>query len=345
MQRIRYTTLGGPEVLQLEQAPSPALSQSDDVKIRLAYASVNHTDIHFRRGLPGVSSPLPHTPGCDGAGTILEVGKHVRHFAVGDRVYMDPGYGCGECEFCLQDQKSLCRKHALIGRETDGTYAQEIVLPAKQLRKVPESLDLSIAAAAPLVYQTAWRMVVTQGHVQPAQTVLVMGAGSGVGMAAIQIAHHFGAKVFTTASSADKIQKAKDILPVQDVIAYRDTPINHAIKDLTQKRGVDLIIDHVGGRQWIPLLKSLRNGGTLVTCGATDGYTPDEDLRHIFFRQLQIKGSTMGTDQELADVMALVGRSVLVPVIDRIFPLKDAAKAHAYVESRQVFGKVLLDLA
>ncbi|MEZ4820609.1 MAG: zinc-binding dehydrogenase [Bdellovibrionota bacterium] len=239
----------------------------------------------------------------------------------------------------------LCKYEQLIGRETAGSYAQFLAVPGTNVFPIPPGFDLKLAAAAPLVYQTAYAMVVRKAQLKKGQTVLVMGAGSGVGMAAIQIAKHIGATVITTASTTDKCQKALHILGADHVIQYSQEDLKSRIQDITDKAGVDVIIDHVGGPQWQTLLQSLKNGGRLITCGATAGYKPEIDLRHVFFRQLQIMGSTMASQNDMHAAMKLIFEGDMTPHIDKIFPLTEAAQAHQYIEDRKVFGKVLLEVS
>lgn len=341
MKAIQYSKLGGPEVLQYLEVPNP-VPNANEILIKVLATSINHIDIHFRRGLPGVQSPLPHIPGSDAVGIVEEVGSDVQGFNKGDTIVMDPSASCGQCEFCKEGRINYCPKARILGRENDGAYAEYMVVPQENAMKLPLGFNVEMAAAAPLVYLTAWSMVVTKGQVQKGHTVLVMGAGSGVGSAAIQIAKMFGATVFATAGSEEKIQKAKELLHVDQVWNYNNVEIDREVRAATGKKGVDLIIDSVGGRQWVPMLKALKNGGTLVTCGATDGFEPKEDLRHIFFRQLRILGSTMGNRAEMREVMKHVFSGELKPIVDKVFPLKDAAMAHQYVQDRKVFGKVVI---
>ncbi len=342
MKAIRYSRLGGPEVLQYVDVPVPE-PKTGEVLFRVKSAAVNHLDLHFRRGLPGLKTNLPHIPGSDGAGIVEAIGPGVTNVKVGDRVYMNPSIFCESCERCLAGEHSLCHLARVIGRETDGTYAEFAVIPAKNALPLPESVSFEKGAAAPLVYVTAWSMVITKGALRRGQTVLVMGAGSGVSMAAIQITKHVGATVFTTASTDEKTMLAKEKLGADEVINYTKKEIDKEVRSLTNRKGVDLVIDHIGGDQWVPILRATRNGGTVITCGATAGFEPKEDLRQIFYRQVRVLGSTMGTDHELAAVMKLVFEGKLNPIIDSKFKLKDAAAAHARMESRQSFGKILIE--
>ncbi len=341
MKALQYKNHGGPEVIQMVDVPEPS-PKSHELLIRIEATSLNHLDIHVRRGLPGVKIPLPHIPGCDGAGVIEAVGSQVEGWEPGQRVVIDPSLSCGNCDRCHEGDISSCHQYKIIGEHTDGTCAEKIVIPAQNAVRLPDRFEAKTAAAAGLVFLTAWHMVVTKGQVKPGDCVLVMGAGSGVSMAAIQIAKRIGAEVITTAGSTEKANKAKDLLGVSEVILYQEESIDRAIRKLTSKRGVDVIIDHVGGEQWIPLLRSLRNGGTLVTCGCTAGYEPKEDLRQIFFRQLRILGSTMGNHSEFKKVMALVFNQQLNPILDSEYAFEDMANAQKRMEERKSFGKIVL---
>ncbi|HMQ10585.1 MAG TPA: zinc-binding dehydrogenase [Oligoflexia bacterium] len=340
---IQYNELGSSDVLNYTQVNKPS-PKDGEVLIELKAASLNHLDLHFRRGLPGMKSPLPHIPGSDGAGIVVQNGSLASKFNKGDRVLINPGMPCGICDRCKNKQENLCHQYRLFGRENNGTYAQYTCVPEQNLLPIPSGVDFYSASAFALTYLTAWSMLMGKAQLKPKQTVLVMGAGSGVSCAAIQIAKFFKCTVFTTASTQEKRQKAKDLLQVDECIDYTKVAIDKEIRSLTDKQGVDVIIDHVGGEQWVPLLKSARNGGKIISCGATAGFDPKTDLRHIFYRQVQILGSTMGTWQEMQDVYQHFIAGHLKPIIDSVFPLKDAAKAQDKMENRQSFGKIVLDI-
>ncbi|MEZ4703869.1 MAG: zinc-binding dehydrogenase [Bdellovibrionota bacterium] len=344
MKAIQFSRLGGPEVLTYQDVSTPTLGDQD-VLIKLSYAGINHVDIHFRRGIPGIQTPLPHIPGADGAGVIAAIGKNVRKVAVGDRVVIQPMLSCGTCEVCMAGQRNYCHDFHILGEhKTDGTYAQFVKIPEQNAFLLPPSISFETAAAIGIAYLTAWGMLVSKAEVKQGDTVLVMGAGSGVGMAAIQIAKHFGAHVITCASDDEKLKKAQELLGADETFNYTQVELDREIRKRTHKKGVDIVVDHVGGKQWVPILKATRNGGTIVTCGATDGFDPQTDLRHIFYRQLRILGSTMGTDRELQTLIDLIGQKKLDPIIDHVFPLSKASQAHQYMEDRKVFGKVLLSI-
>lgn len=339
---IQYTHLGSPDVLQLTQVPDPTLNPGE-VLIELHHASINHLDIHFRKGLPGEPTPLPHIPGSDGSGVVVK--SLSPQFKAGDRVLVNPLIFCGTCEDCRNGAEHLCYKAKIVGREKDGTYAQFIALPEKNVLPVPEEVPLEVAACLPMVFLTAYSMI-QKANLKPNSTVLVMGAGSGVSQAALLLLKHLKHTVFTTASTLEKRNLASTELSLDPNMVLDPNPdlLAKNVRDLTHKKGVHAVLDHVGGRLFVPLLKALKHGGTLVTCGATDAYDPPIDLRQIFFRQLRVVGSTMGTHEELFTVLKLCFQHKLYPRIDSRFPLAKAAQAHALVESRKSFGKILLDI-
>lgn len=341
MKAIQYSQLGGPEVLQYIDVKNP-VPKNGEILMRVKAAALNHVDIHYRKGMPGKKTNLPHIPGSDGAGVVEKISAGVMQLKIGQRILMNPGISCGKCEQCQQGEKSLCYKYEIMGHENQGTYAELISIPAENAIPLPDHIDFETAAASPLAYLTAWSMVVTKAQVKKNDMVLVMGAGSGVSMAAIQVCKMLGATVFTTASTQEKMNLAKEKLGVDEVLNYTKTPIDQEIRKLTNKKGCDVVIDHVGGEQWVPILRATRNGGTIVTCGATAGHDPQEDLRHIFFRQLRIFGSTMGNDEELKKVMNYIFEGKLKPIIDKVYPLKDASEAHHRMENRKSFGKIIL---
>lgn len=340
MKAVRFHQHGGPEVLRYEDVPDPEPGR-DEVLVQIKCAGINHLDIWVRKGLPGLKIPLPHTPGCDGAGIVRAVGEGVTNVAAGDRVLLNPQITCGKCEFCAQGDGSLCLNYAILGEHTTGTYCQYYAVPKHNAVKIPDDISFEVAAAAPLAYLTAWRMIVTRGRLKPSEDVLVIAAGAGVGVACVQIAKMMGARVIATASSDEKCRKIQE-LGADIVINHAKEDFSKRIREITNKRGVDLVVDYIGKETWQKSMLSMKRGGRLVTCGATSGYDPVEDIRHIFYRQLEIIGCTMGSDKEFFDVIRLVLRKKLVPAIDRVVPLKEAAAAHQAIQDRTVFGKVVL---
>jgi NADPH:quinone reductase-like Zn-dependent oxidoreductase len=340
MRAVYYEKHGGPEVLTLGDRPEPA-TRPGTVKIDVRAASLNHIDLFLRRGLPGITVPLPHTPGCDAAGVVREVGEGVSGVAVGDRVLMNPSISCGRCEFCLRGEVTLCVNYQLIGEHTEGTFCERFVMPADNAVAIPDAMSFEEAASLPLVFVTAWRMLVTRARLRAGEDVLVQGAAAGVGIACIQIAKVAGARVFAAAGSEEKLELCRSL--GADVLIHSEKEdVAKRIRQETSRRGVDVVVDYVGKATWQKSLQSLCRGGRLVTCGATTGYNPEEDLRYIFYRQLEVIGSTMGSRNELMAPLKLVFAGRMRPVIGAVFDLKDTAAAHRAMEERRALGKIVV---
>jgi len=333
---------GGPDVLVRKTITLPPLA-SNEVRVRVRAVALNHLDVWTRKGLPNLKYEFPHRLGSDIVGEIEVVGSGVRNAKVGTRVVINPGLSCGVCERCLSGNDNLCRAYRILGESAQGGYSQHVHVPEANLLPFPEQRSFVEAAAIPLCFLTAWQMVVRRGDLRPGQTVLVQAAGSGVSSAAIQIAKLFGARVITTTSSDEKAERAK-ALGADHVINYATSDFLVETRRLTEKRGVDLVIEHVGGEVFEKSVLATAWGGKVVTCGATAGFTPKIDLRQIFFRQIQILGSTMGSKADLFEVLRLVDAGKLKPVVDREMPLWSAAEAHRVLEARAAFGKVVLSV-
>jgi NADPH:quinone reductase-like Zn-dependent oxidoreductase len=333
---------GGPEVLVRETIDLPDPGPRE-VRVRVRAVAVNHLDLWVRRGLPGRTLAFPHRLGSDIAGEVEALGPGARGARVGDRVVVSPGLSCGVCERCLSGRDSLCRDYAILGEHTNGGYSRHVVVPDANLLPWPGALSFVEAAAIPLVFLTAWHMVVDKGKVQPGAVVLVHAAGSGVSTAAIQIAKLFAATVIATTGTEAKIEPARKV-GADHVICTATHDFVAEVKKLTGKRGADLVIDHVGGETMVKSVLAAATGGRIVTCGATSGFTAPIDLRHVFFRQIEIMGSTMGPKGALFPILALVAAGRLRPVVDRVLPLWNASDAHRALEARAVFGKVVLDV-
>jgi NADPH:quinone reductase-like Zn-dependent oxidoreductase len=331
---------GGPEVLHFEDVEMPEPGPGE-VRLRVRAVSVNHLDIWVRKGGPAFKLEYPHRLGSDIVGVIDAVGEGARG-EVGAKCVLQPGLSCMHCMQCLSGHDNLCRWYRILGENAQGGYAEYIVVPDVNLAPYPERLDFANAAAAILPFLTAWQMVVHKARVAPGDTVLVQGAGSGVGVAAVQIAKLFGARVIATASSAAKLERAKQ-LGADVGIDYTTQDFVAETRALTDKRGVDVVIEHVGGETFTKSLRAVRNGGRIVTCGATAGFNPAIDLRQIFFRQVEVLGSTMGSKADLLAVLEHVAAGRLKPVIHAVLPLADAAAAHGILERREAFGKVVLE--
>ena len=332
---------GGPEVLEYTDVPDPSI-RADEVLVEVKACALNHLDIFVRQGMPGIEIPLPHILGNDIAGVVKEVGELVTWAKPGDEVMVQPGVSCGHCAACLSGQDNLCREYDILGYRRNGGYAELVAVPGANLLPKPAQLSWPEAAALPLVTVTAWHMLVTRANVQPGENVLVHAAGSGVGSIAIQIAKLRGARVITTASSDDKLAKARE-LGADQTINYSQDDWPKEVKRLTDRRGVDVVIEHTGAATWPGSIASLKNNGRLVTCGATSGYDARTDLRQVFYRHLTLLGSFMGSKAELLEAMKFVAQGKIRAVVDRVLPLSEARQAHELMESRGQFGKIALD--
>ncbi len=341
MKAVRFHQHGGPEVLRYEEVPTPA-PRPGEVLIGLRAAALNHLDLFVRTGqTPGVA--LPHIGGADGAGVVLANGTGAARHPVGSRVFFDPGLSDGTCDYCARGEHSLCDRWEILGEHRDGTFAQAVVMPEVNLRPIPGELSFEEAAAFPLVFLTAWRMLMTKARVMPGESVLILGIGGGVALAALQIAKHVGARVFVTSSSAEKLERAL-ALGADVLINHQETDFSREVWRITEKRGIDVIVDNVGAATWDRSIRALAKGGRLVTCGATSGPKPDEDLRRIFVKQVTIYGSTMGTRHDWEQLNRLLAAKTLRPIVDRIFPLEQAAQAQTLMEDHGQFGKIVLTI-
>lgn len=345
MKAIRFHEFGEADVLRYEDAPEPSIGPSD-ILLELKAAALNHLDLWVRTGARERNIPLPHIPGSDGAGIVAKTGSDVSFIKPGDRVLIAPGLSCGHCTMCLSGRDNLCREYRVLGTRDSGTCAQYVRIPAVNAVPIPEGMDFTAAAAVPLVFLTAYHMLVSLARVKRGETVLIHGAGSGVGSAGIQIAKVFGARVITTAGSEVKLAKAKT-LGADEIINYNANDFVLETRRLTDKRGVDVVFEHIGGEVFEKSIPLLVKGGRLVTCGATTEYLGKVDLRYVYSRHITIHGSFMGTKHEMIEVMNLFlpgGHKTLQPVIDIVLPLQRAADAHRRLEERKNFGKVVLTL-
>ena len=331
---------GGPEVLRYEDLPDPVPAFGEAV-VRVRACALNHLDIWTRTGLPGRSVPFPHVLGNDIAGEIASLPGPVEGLAVGQRVMLSPGVSCGRCQACLSGEDSSCRSYRVLGAQIHGGYAELVRCPVANLIPIPDTLDFETAAAFPLVYLTAWRMLVTRARVRPGEDVLIWAAGSGVGMAAIQIAKHWKARVIATAGSAPKLELARR-LGADEVIDHHKGDVVAEVKRLTGKKGVEIVIEHVGEASWQRSILALAQRGRLVTCGATTGPNATTDLRYLFSKQLTLLGSYMGSKGELLEAAPLLFSGVLRPVVHQALPLAEARRAHEMMAASEHFGKIVL---
>jgi NADPH:quinone reductase-like Zn-dependent oxidoreductase len=339
MKAVRVHEFGGPEVLRYEDVPD-AKPRKDQVLVRVRACAMNHLDLWVRKGLPGVK--LPHIPGSDVAGEVVEVGEYVTGFTPGQRVLLAPMHFCNHCAKCVAGLQNQCPEFTVRGFGVEGGNCEFVAAPAVSVIPIPESFDFNQAASVPLVFLTAWHMLVGRSGLKPGQTVLVLGASSGVGIAAIQVAKLFHARVITTAGNDTKLEKARDLGADHGINHYQQK-ISDEVKKLTNKEGVDIVIEHVGEATWEQSMKCLKPAGTLVTCGATTGPNASFDLRFLYSRQLSLLGSYMGTMGELYEVLGHIFAGRLKPVVDRSFALQDIRAAHEYMEKSQMFGKVVLN--
>lgn len=333
---------GGPEVLKLEAAWPRPQAGPGEIRVKIKACALNFLDIFVREGMPGEPTPLPHITGGDIAGVVDSIGEGVRRPAVGDRVLLNPTWGCGTCEYCLEGQTPRCLRPHMLGEMDPGGLAEYVTCPASQAIPIPAGYSFDDAACLPVTYGTAWRMVVTHGRVKPGEVVLVLGAGGGVALAAIQIAKLLNARVIATASTEEKLVRAKEF-GVDDVVNYvEDEEWDKTVRRLTGKRGVEVVIESVGAATWERSIRALGKGGRLVTCGATSGPIGPTDIRYLFRREQKFLGSNGWTHEELEEVVALAFEGKLRPVVDRALPLERTAEGEIALEKREVFGKVVI---
>jgi len=338
MKAVFFRRHGGNEVLEYGDRPEPSPGRGE-VVVGVRAAAMNHLDIFVRDGIPGV--PLPQVPGADGAGVVEAIGEGVSGLTPGDRVLVQPGLYCNVCEFCRSGEQSLCVMYGIVGEHAPGTFAEKALLPARNLFPIPGSLSFEQAAAFPLSYQTAWRMIVTRGGVRPGDSVLIHGIGGGVAWAALEIALLCGGRVIATTSGEEKAAAAR-AAGAELAVDYTKEDVGEAVRRHTGKRGVDVVVDSVGEQTWMASLKAVRRGGRLVTCGATTGPNPPEEIRLIYWKHISILGSTMANDREFRSLLAAVASGRLLPRIDRVLPLSRAPEAYRLLEEGRQFGKIVL---
>jgi NADPH:quinone reductase-like Zn-dependent oxidoreductase len=340
MKAVVMRAYGGPEVLLYEDVPDPAPGPGE-VVVRVRACALNHLDLWTRRGQAGRPVPLPHILGNDIAGEIASLGSPVPGLNPGQRVMLSPGVSCGRCRMCLAGEDSSCREYRILGYQLPGGYAELVCCPAVNVIPLPDGIAFEDAAAFPLVFLTAWRMLVRKAEVRPGEDVLVWAAGSGVGIASIQIAKLFGTRVITTAGTDEKVAKAR-ALGADEVVNHRTGDVVAEVRRLTARKGADVVIEHVGEATWERSILSLAPRGRLVTCGATTGARGATELRHLFAKQLSIFGSYMGSKADLLDVAVHFFAGRLHSVVHAVLPLAEARRAHEMMEASQHFGKIVL---
>lgn len=344
MKAIVLTEHGGAEKLNVGDTAKPEPGDNE-VLVRVHAAAVNHLDIWVRTGNPAYPVDLPHIPGADGSGVVASAGPGAEGVGEGERVLIIPSLTCGRCRFCRSGRDNQCVKFEILGARRPGTYGAYVAVPDENVVPIPESMSFEEAAAFPLAYLTAWHMVVGRANVQAGDSVLVVGAGSGVATGAIQIAKHKGATVYAVTTHGEKAEKIK-ALGVADVLAMESGgDFSEWAKERTDGRGMDVVVEHVGPARWAASVKSLARYGRLATCGATSGPTVSLDLRHLFSRDLSILGARMGSRKEFQELAPLVFSGKIKPVIDSVFPLEQAAESHQRMENGRHIGKIILTIS
>jgi NADPH:quinone reductase-like Zn-dependent oxidoreductase len=340
MRAVVFERFGGPEVLEVREVAEPR-PRADEVLVEVKACGVNHLDLWVRAGLPGLDPEMPHILGSDVVGVALEAGPAVRHVKPGDRVLVCPTLSCGVCPQCHAGDDNLCRQYDVLGRRRNGGYAERVAVPGANCLPYPGDLAWSEAAAVPLVFMTAWHMLVGRAALRPGEDCLVIGGGSGVGSAAVQIARLLGARVIATAGGAAKLERLR-ALGAHEVVDHAAEDVASRVRELTAGKGVEIVFEHVGGPVFERSVGALARGGRLVTCGATAGGKVSLDLNTLFGRHLTLLGSWMGRRAELIEVLRFIGDGRLKPVVDSVVPLAEARRAHERIEARAHFGKVVL---
>ena len=329
---------GGPEVLRLEDTAVPeAVGGAALVEVRSS--ALNHMDVWLRRGLPSV--PKPRTLGADGAGVVAALGPDATGVEVGQPVLINPGLFCRRCRFCLAGEHSMCLRFKVLGEHVDGTNADFVLVPARNLHPIPDGWSFDEASAFGLVFVTAWRMLITKAELRPGEWVLIWGIGGGVASAALEICRAAGARAIVTSSSDAKLQRAR-ALGAHATINHARDDVADGVRSLTDGRGVDIVVEHVGAATWARSIDALARGGRLVTCGASSGGQPPAGLHRIFWKQVSVYGSTMGSDSEFRAVLELGATGGIRPHVDAVFPMERVADAHRRLEAGEQFGKVVL---
>ena len=340
MKAIRIIEHGGIEKLIYDEIPEPSFPPNK-VKIQVKAAALNHLDIWVRNGLPGFPIPLPLIMGSDASGTIVEVGSQINKFQLGDDVVIQPGTFCGECQYCNEGRENYCSYYGILGETENGTQAEHIVLDPINIYPKPAHLSYNEAASMPLVFMTAYQMLIKRAKLQPDETVLIYGGSSGVGSAAIQICSDLGAQIIATAGNDSKSEFCME-LGAHHVVNHNHENWFDEVKQIMGKSGVNVVFEHVGSATWKQSIRILSIGGRLVTCGATTGADVNINLAHLFMKQQSILGSTMSSISTFKEVMSKINNQKYNPMVDKIFAMKDIRDAHEYMENRQQSGKVVL---
>lgn len=344
MRALTLTATGSLDHLRLQDLPAPPLEAPDQVRVQVHSAALNRLDLWVIDGLPGVEYRFPRVVGADGAGVVLECGASVTRVRPGDRVMINPGLSCGQCEWCRAGEHPLCPAFQVLGEHRDGTIAEQVVVPERNLEAVPAGMSWAQAAAFPLATLTAWRMLTTRARLVAGERILIWGIGGGVALAALAIARHLGASAFVTSSSPAKLARAR-ALGAEVTLNHVTQDVAREVRTLTSRRGVNVVVDSVGQKTWEQSLRCLGRLGRLVTCGGTTGPMVTTDVRKLFWYQWSILGSTMGNEAEFRQVVALAHQGLLWPEIDTVFPLDRGREAFERLQAGEQLGKVVIEVA
>jgi NADPH:quinone reductase-like Zn-dependent oxidoreductase len=334
---------GGVDKLRIEEVPEPKYTE-DEVVLKVHSAGLNHLDIWVRKGRGSFDLPKPHIPGSDAAGVVVAAGANVTNVTVGDEVIINPGLSCGRCEYCNRGEQSECISFGIVGMSRPGTFAEQVAVPSRNVWPKPSHMSFNEAGAFVLAYLTAWRMLMTRAQLKPGQTVLIHGIGGGVALSALQLAKLAGTEAIVTSSSDEKLERAGQI-GADHTINYRTVEdVAQHVKDITSGRGVDIVIDTVGAATWPIDFSAVRRGGKIVLCGVTSDAQAVTNLRTLYWNQLTILGSTMGSEEDLRQMLKAVTKAKLKPVIDSVAKLENVQDASSRMETGEQFGKIVLEV-
>ena len=338
MKSILINKHGGPEVLDITESKIPECPDNK-VQVKIYASSINHLDLWIRRGIPSLKITFPHIMGSDAAGKVVKVGKNVKKWKKGDSVVIQPGLYCSECTQCLNNKEHLCINYHILGESMSGIQSQYVNLHSQNIYKMPNHLSYIEAASMPLVFMTAYEMLINRAKLQANQKILIYGGSSGIGSAAIQIARKLNCSIYTTIGNEDKIDYIKK-LGCNNILIHSK---HNWYKELNNMK-FDVIFEHIGKKTWDISLKLLNRGGTIVLCGATTGSNVVLNLKHLFYKQQSILGSTMGSIESFKNVIKGIEQKYYIPFVDKVFPINKIAEAHNYIENRQNKGKVVVSM-
>jgi len=335
---------GGPDKLRIEEVPEPEYSE-DEVVMKVHSAGLNHLDIWVRKGRGNQNKPKLHILGSDAAGVVVAAGANVTNVTVGDEVIINPGLSCGCCEFCNRGQQSECISFGIVGMSRPGTFAELLAVPSGNVWPKPSHMSFNEAGAFVLSHLTAWRMLMTRAQLKPGQTVLIHGIGGGVALSALQLGRLAGAEVIVTSSSDEKLERAGQIGADHTINYKRIEDVAQNVKDITSGRGVDIAIDTVGAATWPIDFSAVRRGGKIVLCGVTSDAQAVTNLRTLYWNQLTILGSTMGSEEDLHQMLMAVTKAKLKPIIDSAAKLENIKDATDRMETGEQFGKIVIEVS